>query len=134
MWMWVADGQGMFDRLRVSSGGHSRRRGLIQVPPPDACSLSLIADRTYDSDPLRKRLKRSKWDLIWPHCKGRKHAPTQEGRKLRCYGRRWNSDRTFAWLGDFRNLLFRHEFYVTMHDAFMHRACAMSGIRSFNRF
>ena len=85
--MWVADGQGMIDRLRVSSGGQSRRWGRIQVPRPEAYSLPLIADRTYDSDPLRKKLKRSKWDLIWPHCKGRKRGRTQDGRKLRCYGR-----------------------------------------------
>jgi hypothetical protein len=29
----------------------------------------LIADRAYDSDPLRERLKQSKWDLICPHRK-----------------------------------------------------------------
>ncbi len=107
----------MFDRRRVPSGSQARRRHAYQSPPP--------------RDPLRERLKQSKWDLICPHRKDRKRAPTQDGRKLRRYRRRWTIERTFAWPGNFRRLLVRHEFYVTMHDAFMHIACAMIRIRRF---
>ena len=133
--MVVADGQGISLACSTVSASPAEVKlvegVLIQVPRPEHRSIPLIADRAYDSDPLRERLKQSKWDLICPHRKGRKRVPTQDGRKLRRYRRRWTIERTFAWLGNFRRLLVRHEFYVTMYDAFMHLACAMICIRRF---
>ena len=64
----------------------------------------LIADCAYDSEPLRKRLKTIKIDLIVPHRKNRKMPKTQDGRKLRRYRKRWKVERTIAWLGNFRAL------------------------------
>ncbi|MCX8104042.1 MAG: transposase, partial [Candidatus Bipolaricaulota bacterium] len=49
----------------------------------------LIADRGYDSDPLRERLKRRGIELICPHRRNRTRSPVQDGRKLRRYRRRW---------------------------------------------
>jgi transposase len=133
--MVVADGQGIPLACSTSSESPAEVKlvegVLIQAPRPEDRSIPLIADRAYDCDPLRERLKQSKWDLICPHRKGRKRAPTQDVRKLRRYRRRWTIERTFAWLGNFRRLLVRHEFYVTMYDAFMHLACAMICIRRF---
>ena len=119
----------MFDRKCIPSGSKLVEGVLIQAPRPEDRSVPLIADRAHDSDPLGERLKQSKWDLICPHRKSRKRAKTQDGRKLRCYRRRWTIERTIAWLGNFRRLLVRHEFYVTMYDAFMHLAYAMICIR-----
>jgi len=48
----------------------------------------LIADKAYDSDPLRKRLKYLKIDLIVPHRRNRKKPKIQDGRKLRRYRKR----------------------------------------------
>lgn len=133
--MVVADGQGIPLACSTASASPAEVKlvegVLIQVPRPEDRCIPLIADRAYDSDPLRERLKQSQWDLICPHRKGRKRAPTQDGRKLRRYRRRWTIERTFAWLGNFRRLLVRHEFYVTMHYAFMQLACAMICIRRF---
>jgi transposase len=127
--MVVADGQGIplaSSTVSASPAEVKLVEGvLIQVPRPEDRSIPLIADRAYDSDPLRERLKQSKWDLVCSHRKDRKRAPMQDGRKLRLYRLQWNIERTFAWLGNFRRLLVRHEFYVTMYDAFMHLACAM---------
>ena len=133
--MVVADGQGIPLACSTASASPAEVKlvegVLIQVPRPEDRSNPLFAVRAYDSDPLRERLKQSEWDLICPHRKGRKRAPTQDGRKLRRYRLRWTIERTFAWLGNFRRLLVRHEFYVTMYDGFMHLACAMICIRRF---
>ena len=45
----------------------------------------LIADRGYNSDPLRNRLARRGIELICPHRRGRRRAPIQDGRPLRRY-------------------------------------------------
>ena len=61
----------------------------------------LIADRAYDSDALDAE---KGIELIAPHRRNRKKAKTQDGRRLRCYKRRWKIERLFAWLGNFRTL------------------------------
>jgi len=62
----------------------------------------LIADRAYDSDPLRQELTEIGIELICPHRKNRKKPKTQDGRKLRRYKRRWKVERYFAWLHNYR--------------------------------
>ena len=83
----------------------------------------VIADRGYDSDPLRARLARRQIELIVPHRRNRKKPPTQDRRKLRRYRRRWKIERTFAWLGNFRRLLVRWEHHLKIYLAFFHLAC-----------
>src|ERR1700739_3460216 len=62
----------------------------------------VIMDRGYDSDPLRKQLRRRGIDPMVPPRKGRRKPPTQDGRALRRYKRRWIVERTFSWLGNYR--------------------------------
>ena len=69
---------------------------------PRTRPVRLIGDKAYDSDPLRKRLKGRGIELIALHKENRKKPPTQDGRKLRHYKRRWKVERTFAWLGQFK--------------------------------
>ena len=45
--------------------------------------MPLIADRAYDSDPLRATLAERGIDLIAPHRKNRTAKPTNDGRKMR---------------------------------------------------
>jgi transposase len=85
----------------------------------------LIADKAYDSDPLRTRLKRRGIELIAPHRRNRKKPKTQDGRKLRRYRKRWKVERTFAWFGNFRRLLVRWERHLKMYLAFFHLACLL---------
>ena len=68
----------------------------------------LIADKGYDSDSLRKRLKQLKIDMIVPHRRNRTKNKKRDGRKLRRYRKRWRVERTFAWLGNFRRLVVRY--------------------------
>jgi len=85
----------------------------------------VIADKAYDSDPLRARLKRRGIELIAPHRRNRKKPKTQDGRKLRRYRKRWKVERTFAWFGNFRRLLVRWERHLKMYLAFFHLACLL---------
>lgn len=85
----------------------------------------LIYDKAADSDPLRARLGERGIELICPHRRGRKRPPTQDGRPLRRYRRRWIVERSIAWLGNYRRLLIRHEYYPSMFLAFVHIACAL---------
>jgi transposase len=89
----------------------------------------IIADRGYDSDPLRKRRAQRGIELIVPHRKNRRKPPTQDGRALRRYRRRWTVERTFAWLGNFRRLVVRYDRSLTIYQAFFHIACFMIVLR-----
>jgi transposase len=92
-------------------------------------SLRVIADRAYDSDPLRWRLLQRGILLIVPHRRSRKKPSLNDGRELRRYRKRWKIERTFAWLGNFRRLLVRHDPQVQMYEAFFHVACLIITLR-----
>ncbi|MDJ0915812.1 MAG: IS5 family transposase [Desulfobacterales bacterium] len=141
-WMVVVDGQGIPLGSTLASASPSEFKlaeetlETVKVPRagrgrPKKRPLRLIADRGYDSDPLRKRLKVFKIDLIVPHRKNRKRPKTQDGRKLRRYRKRWIVERTFAWLGNYRRLLVRHERRIDMYRAFFHLACIMIVLNRF---
>ncbi len=83
----------------------------------------MIADRAYDSDPLRRRLRQRGIELIAPYRSNNREKPYEDGRKLRRYRRRWKIERTFAWLGQFRRLLVRHEHLLATYRAFFYIAC-----------
>ena len=72
-----------------------------------------------------------KFDLIVPHRRNRKRPKMQDGRKLRRYRKRWKIERTFAWLGNYRRLLVRHERRIDMYRAFFHLACIMIVLNRF---
>lgn len=90
----------------------------------------LIADKAYDSDPLRQDLKKRGIDLIAPHRRNRVKPKLQDGRKLRRYKRRWKVERTFAWFGNFRRLVVRYEKLITVYRAFFHIACIIITLRN----
>ena len=91
--------------------------------------MRVIADKAYDSDPLRDRLRRRGIELICPHKKNRVRAATQDGRALRRYQRRWIVERTNAWLGNFRRLVVRYDRSLKIYGAFFHIACFMIVLR-----
>jgi transposase len=91
----------------------------------------LIYDKAADSDPLRKRLKDRGTELITPHQKGRKKPPTQDGRKLRRYRKRWKVERTFSWMQNFRRTITRFEYYAHLFHGFVKLACIMITLNKF---
>ena len=91
--------------------------------------MRVIADRGYDSDPLRKQLARRGIELIAPHRKNRRKPRTQDGRALRRYRRRWKVERTFAWIANYRRLVVRYDRSLTIYQGFFHIACFMIVLR-----
>jgi transposase len=70
----------------------------------------LVGEQAYDSDPLDETLKEQGIEMIAPHRNNRKKEKTQDGRKLRRYKWRWNIERLFAWLQNFRRVVVRYEY------------------------
>lgn len=92
----------------------------------------LIGDRAYDSDPLDERLLRERGvELISPHRGNRKRSPTQDGRPLRRYRRRWKVERLFAWLHHFRRIVTRWEYYSLNFLGFVQLGCLVILSRQF---
>jgi transposase len=99
---------------------------LEEAPP------ILIGDKAYDSDPLDERLWQERGvELIAPHKTNRKKAPTQDGRPLRRYRRRWKVERLFAWLQNYRRLVVRYEVYPLNFLTFVQLGCLMILMRQF---
>jgi transposase len=132
-WMVLVDGQGLPLGVRLESASPSevtlaeatldevrvpRRKGRPRQKPE-----RVIADRGYDSDPLRQRLQKRGIELIAPYRKNNRGRRYEDGRKLRRYKRRWIVERTNAWLGQFRRLLVRHEHLLSTYRAFFYLAC-----------
>lgn len=91
----------------------------------------LLYDRAADSDPLRRRLKTRQIELICPHRKNRQRTPTQDGRRLRRYKKRWKVERTISWLFNFRRLTVRYEHYDHLFLGFIQLACFYTILRGF---
>ena len=91
----------------------------------------IVGDKAYDSDPLDGQLRKLDIELIAPHKANRKKAPTQDGRKLRRYRRRWKIERLFAWLQNFRRIVVRYEYHSDNYLGFVHLACIVILLRNY---
>ncbi len=91
----------------------------------------IVADKGYDSDPLRERLAGRGIELICPYRKKNQKRKYHDGRKLRRYKRRWKVERTFAWLQNFRRLVVRWDRKLTIYQGFFHLACHLITLRQF---
>lgn len=141
-WMVVASGEGIPLGVQLTSASPHEATLIestlqrVAVPRPGRGRprknpKRLIYDKAADSDPLRKRLKRRGIDLVCPHKTNRVRPPTQDGRKLRRYKRRWKIERSIAWIGNFRRLVVRYERHIKMYQAFFHVACLLITLRQF---
>ena len=129
-WMVVVDGKGvpLGDQLHSASPAEARLAETTlasirvgrrhRAGRPRQKPVRVITDKAYDSDPLRKRLRRRGIELICPHKSNRVRPATQDGRALRRYRRRWIIERTIGWLGNFRRLVVRYDRSLTIYQAF----------------
>ena len=138
--MVVVDGQGVPLGSQLTSASPAEVKlaestlQAISVPRggrgrPQKRPRRVIADRAYDSDPLRGRLLDRGLLLIVPHRKNRRAPSLNDGRTLRRYRKRWKVERTFAWLGNFRRLVVRYDRLLNLYRAFFHIACALITLR-----
>ena len=93
----------------------------------------MIGDKAYDSDPADAALLKRGVELIAPHRGGRKRPPTQDGRILRRYCRRWKIERLFAWLQNYRRIVVRYEYHLHNFMGFVKLGCALILLRWFLR-
>jgi transposase len=136
--MVVVDGQGIPLGNHLDSASPAevtlleRTLKNVSVPRPRGRPrnkpLRIIADKAYDSDPLRLRLKRRGIELLCPDRRNRRRK-RQDRRKLRPYRRRWKVERTFAWLNHYRRLVVRWDRSLTIYSGFFHLACLMITLR-----
>lgn len=120
--MAITDAAGL--PLAVWTSGANRHEvklvdDTLSVCMVDEMPKRLIADRAYDSDPLRQELSKKVIELICPHRRNRKKPKTQDGRKLRRYARRWKVERFFAWLHNYRRCVVRYDFYDRNFEGFI---------------
>jgi len=139
-WMVVVDGQGVPLGHHLDSASPAEVTLLettletVKVPRkgrgrPRKNPRRVIADKAYDSDPLRERLKTRSIELICPYRGNRTNRKWYDGRKMRRYRRRWKVERTFAWFGNYRRLVVRWDRKLTMYRAFFLVACVMITLR-----
>ena len=94
----------------------------------DELPARLVGDKAYDSDPLDTQLaEQYDIELIAPN--RRKRSKTQDGRKLRRYVRRWNVERLFAWMHNFRRLVTRWEYHIENFLGFVQLGCLLMLLR-----
>jgi len=130
--MGIADSHGLPLALRTESAAPAEvtlvektleERFVADVPE------RLIGDKAYDSDRLDERLMHAYGtELIAPNKVNRK-IPTQDGRPLRRYRRRWKIERLFAWLFNFRRLVVRYEYHAENFQGFLHLAATIILLR-----
>ena len=96
---------------------------------PRTRPAQVVADRAYHSAALRQYLRRRgirccipprRRPARWRRKRGRPTAARRED-----YARRWVVERTFAWLGNYRRLLVRHERLLATYHGFFALALAM---------
>jgi transposase len=86
--------------------------------------VPVVADRGYDSDPLRDRLAADGYRLLAPHRRNRRRPSRNDGRRMRRYRRRYLVERTDAWLHSYRRVIVRYEWWSHLYHGFVHLACA----------
>lgn len=104
---------------------------LIDKCVCDDIAGRLLYDKAADSDPLRERLATQQIDLICPHRKNRKREPTQDGRKLKRFRKRYKVERTISWLGNYRRLVVRYEYWNHIFVGFAQLACLFTILKRF---
>lgn len=125
--MAVADRNGLPLAVGIASG--ERHESKLVFDTLDARFLEevperLIGDKAYDSDALDAKLDLELGiKMISPHRAKRKRPPTQDGRELRRYRRRWKIERFFSWLMRFRRLVTRWEHRSANFLGFVQLGC-----------
>jgi transposase len=69
----------------------------------------VIGDKAYDSDPLRKKLRKRGINLLSPHRRNHRNVNRQDDRLWDRYMRRYIVERTFSWITNYPRIVVRYE-------------------------
>jgi transposase len=142
--MLVADGNGLPIGLELASANYHEVKLAastlqnVRVPRlrrgrPKQRPKELVADRAYDSRSLREWLRSRRIKPTIPSYERRERKRPKRGRPVPGVGpgywERWKVERTFAWLGNFRRLLVRHERHLSIFRAFVLIAFILLSLR-----
>jgi transposase len=92
--------------LRLTPGNVSDIRAAAELIDAAGRIGYLIADKGYDADPLRARLRAQKTTPVIPGRRGRKRAIRHDTHR---YKDRWRIENTFCRLKDFRRIATRYD-------------------------
>jgi len=143
--MLVTDGEGLPVGLQLGSANrHEVKLAVpalqtVRVPRrgrgrPRQRPKELVADKAYDSKSFRDWLRSRGIKPTIPPYQRRERKRPKKGRPVKAgsgYQERWKVERTFAWLGNFRRLLVRHERYICTFRAFFLVAFILVSLRQF---
>jgi transposase len=122
--LWV----GSASQHEVKLVEHTLQARFIEEKPE-----RIIADRAYDSDPLRDQLEEQSIELIAPHRYNRSKPKRQDGRSLKRYKKRWKVERFFAWIQNARRCYVRYEYYLNNFLGFIQIASLKILLKAFLR-
>jgi hypothetical protein len=94
--MLMVDGNGISLSTFTLAANHAEvntLETLVDVRVYDRMPDHILYDKAADADWLRERLLERGTELVCPHRNNRTKPPTQDGRKLRRYRRRWIVER-----------------------------------------
>jgi transposase len=101
---------------------------LVTLPGTPDAPTPVLADRCYDSDPLRVLLASMGFVLVSKHRSNRVQDATSDGRRELRLKRRWKVERSNAWLHSYRRALTRYEKSFERYCGFVSLACAFMAI------
>jgi transposase len=131
--MLVTDGNGLPLAVLLDSAQKSEIKlaqetlSLVWVPKkgpgrPKTRPRDLVADRGDDSRSFCLHLWHRGIRPCIPERRGKRPRPGKKA-DTSDYRLRWKVERTFAWLGNFRRLLVRHERYISVYQGFFNLTC-----------
>lgn len=132
--MVLTDGEGTPLGVTLAGAGQAevtRIESLLTFRVTRRKPKRLIYDAAADSDPLRKRLRARGVELVCRHRRNRTRRPTQDGRALRRYRRRYRVERSISWLKTSRRIVTRYERYSHLFLGFVQLACLFTIVKGF---
>ena len=131
--MVLVDGKGLPMGVRLESASPSEVNlaeatvAEVRVPRPRGRPRQkpkrIIADRGYDSDPLRERFKNRGIELIAPYRKNNKLRRYEDGQSCAATSADGSWKELMLGSGNFRRLLVRYEHLLSIYYAFFYLAC-----------
>ena len=128
-WMVLVDGRGLPLGVRLESASPGEATlaeatlAKVKVPRPQGRPRQkpkrVIADRAYDSDPLRERLKKRGIDLIVPYRKNNKLRRYEDGRSCDDTSVAGSSNAPTRGSGSSADFLVRHENLLATYEGLL---------------